>query len=48
MELVKTIIGQLMEAKRVGVDPDEISARFERLNSMVDGVPGEFFSMWTR
>jgi hypothetical protein len=30
-----------MEAERVAVNPDEISARFERLSSIVDGVPCE-------
>jgi hypothetical protein len=43
MESVKTIIGQPMEAERVAVDPDAISVWFERLNSMVDGVPRELF-----
>jgi hypothetical protein len=42
MESVKTIVGQPMEAERVAVNPDEISAWFERLSSMVDGVPREF------
>jgi hypothetical protein len=43
MESVKTIIGQPMEAERAAADPDEIHAWFESLNSMVDGVPREFF-----
>jgi hypothetical protein len=43
MESAKTIIGQLMEADRNAVDPDEISAWFERLNFMVYAVPHEFF-----
>jgi hypothetical protein len=42
MESVKTIVGQPMEAERVAMNPDEISAWFERLSSMVDGVPREF------
>jgi hypothetical protein len=42
MESVKMIIGQPMEAERAAVDPDKISAWFERLNYMVDGVPREF------
>jgi hypothetical protein len=43
MESVKTIVGQPMEAQRVVVNPDEISSWFERLGSMVDSVPREFF-----
>jgi hypothetical protein len=42
MESVKTIVGQSMEAERVAVNPDEISAWFERLSSMVHGVLREF------
>jgi hypothetical protein len=48
MESVKTIVGQPMEAERVAVNPDEISASFERLGSMVDDFPVNFFSIWTR
>jgi hypothetical protein len=42
IESVKAIIGRPMEAGRVAVDPDAVSAWFERLNSMVDGVPRKF------
>jgi hypothetical protein len=42
MESVQMIIDELMESEGVAVDPDEISAWFERLNSMVDGVSREF------
>jgi hypothetical protein len=31
-----------MEAERVAVSPDEISARFNRLSSIVDRIPREF------
>jgi hypothetical protein len=31
-----------MEAKRVAASPDEISERFDRLSSIVDGIPREF------
>jgi hypothetical protein len=42
MDSVKTIIGRPMEAERVAVNPDEISAWFDRLRSIVDGIPREF------
>jgi hypothetical protein len=48
MESVKTIIDQPMEAERVAVDPDEITARFKRLNSMGEAFPVNSFSIWTR
>jgi hypothetical protein len=42
MDLVKTIVGPPMEAKRVVVSPDEISEWFDRLSSLVDSIPREF------
>jgi hypothetical protein len=42
MELVKTIIVQPMEVKRVAVDPDEISAWLEGFKYIVDSFPREF------
>ena len=42
MDSVKTITGYPMEAERVAVNPDDISAWFNRLGSIVEGIPREF------
>jgi hypothetical protein len=42
MDSVKTIVGRPMEAERVAVNPDEISAWFDRLRTIVDGIPRGF------
>jgi hypothetical protein len=42
MKAVKTIIGRLMEAERAAVNPDEIYESFDRLSSVIEGIPREF------
>jgi hypothetical protein len=42
MASVKAIIKCSMERRRVAVNPDEISAWFNRISSIVDGIPSEF------
>jgi hypothetical protein len=42
MASVKTIIECPMDAQRVAVDLDEISARLNRLSFIVSGIPREF------
>jgi hypothetical protein len=42
MDSVKAIVGRPMEVERVAVSPDQISEWFDRLSSIVDGIPREF------
>jgi hypothetical protein len=39
MSSVKTVTGCPMEAERAAVNPEEISAWFNRFSSIVDGTP---------
>jgi hypothetical protein len=42
MKAVKTTLGRPMEVERVAVNPDEIHEWFDRLSSVVEGIPREF------
>jgi hypothetical protein len=42
MASVKNVVGSPIEAERVAVNPDEISAWCNRLSSIVDSIPHEF------